>query len=63
MAGQEGIYLWAIAILVHRNFQLQLFMSPNFDDAADSALNFLRRQFLLGIALWIINSAILAHQS
>jgi hypothetical protein len=63
MAGQEGTHLWAIAVPIHRNFQHQLFISPNFDDAADSMLNLLGRQFLLGIALWIINSAIFAHES
>jgi hypothetical protein len=63
MAEQGGTHLWTIAILVHGDLQFQLFISPNFDDVADSTLNLLGRQSLLGVALGIVNSAILAHQS
>jgi hypothetical protein len=43
MAEQEGTHLWTIVVLVHRNLQLQLLISPNFDDVADSMLNLLGR--------------------
>jgi hypothetical protein len=55
-------HLWTIAVLIHGDFQLQLLISPHLDDVADSMLNLLGRQFLLGIALRIVNSTILAHQ-
>jgi hypothetical protein len=61
IAEQEGTYLWTIAVLVHGDLQLQLLVSPHFDDVADSTLNLLGRQFLIGVALRIYNSAILAH--
>jgi hypothetical protein len=38
------------------------FISPDLDDIANPMLNLLERKFLLGVALGIINSAILAHQ-
>jgi hypothetical protein len=63
MAEQGGTHLWTIAILIHWDLQLQLFISPDLDDVVDPMLNLLGRQFLLGIALGIVNSAILAHQS
>jgi hypothetical protein len=63
MAEQGSTHLWTIAVLVHGDLQLQLFISPNFEDVADSTLNLLGRQFLLGAVLGIVNSAILAHQS
>jgi hypothetical protein len=62
IAEQDDAYLWAIAILVHGDFQLHLLISPHLDDVADSMLNLLGRQFLLGVALRIVYSAILAHQ-
>jgi hypothetical protein len=43
IAEQEGAHLWTIAVLVHRDLQLQLLISPNFDDVADSTLNLLGR--------------------
>jgi hypothetical protein len=63
MAERGGTHLWTVAVLIHWDLQLQLFVSPNFDDVADSMLNLLGRQFLLGVVLGIVNSAILAHQS
>jgi hypothetical protein len=62
IAEQEGTHLWAIAILVHGDLQLQLLISPHLDDVADSMLDLFGRQFLLGVALRIVNSAILAYQ-
>jgi hypothetical protein len=49
------------AILKHWDLQLQLFVPPDLDDVVDPMLNLPGRQFFLGIALGIINSAILAH--
>jgi hypothetical protein len=42
---------------------VELVFEPVDRPVADSTLNLLGRQFLLGVALGIINSAILAHQS
>jgi hypothetical protein len=36
---------------------------PHLDDVADSMLDLFGRQFLLGVALRIVNSAILAYQA
>jgi hypothetical protein len=59
---QEGTHLWTIAILIHGDLQLQLLISSHLDDVADLTLDLFGRQFLLGVLLRIINSAILAHQ-
>jgi hypothetical protein len=61
IAEQEGTHLWTIAVLVHGDLQLQLLILPHLDDVADSMLDLLGRQFLLRVALRIVNSAILTH--
>jgi hypothetical protein len=55
-------HLWTTAILVHGNFQLQRLIPPHLNDVVDSELDFFSRQFLLGVALRIVNPAISAHQ-
>jgi hypothetical protein len=63
MAERGSTHLWTIAVLKYWDLQLQLFVPPDLDDVADLTLNLLGRQFFLGVALRIVNSAILAHQS
>jgi hypothetical protein len=43
IAEQEGTHLWTIAVLVYGDLQLQLLISPHFDDVVDSTLNLLGR--------------------
>jgi hypothetical protein len=58
----ENTNLWATAILIHWDLQLQRLIPPHLNDIADPKFDLFSRYFLLGIAPGIINSAIFAHQ-
>jgi hypothetical protein len=62
MAEQGSTHLWATAVLVHGDPQLQRLVPSHLNDVADSMLDFFSRELLLGIALRIVNPAILTHQ-
>jgi hypothetical protein len=62
MAEQGNTYLWGTAILVHGDLQLQRLIPSHLNDVADLVLDFFSRKLLLGVALRIVNPAILTHQ-